>query len=99
MNSIRRPSTVKMNCSFSPDSSVSRRAFLATTAAVAAQVAAGISASAAESVNSETAQAKRLPIGLELYSVRGELARDLPKTLKTVSLMGYEAVEIYSPSF
>lgn len=42
---------------------------------------------------------KRRPIGLELYSVRGELARDLPMTLKTVAGMGYEVVEFYSPYF
>ena len=29
------------------------------------------------------------PIGLELYSVRGELSKDLPKTLKTVAGYGY----------
>ena len=43
--------------------------------------------------------AKKYPIGLELYSVRNELARDLPNTLKTVSQMGYEVVEFYAPYF
>ncbi len=42
---------------------------------------------------------KRRPIGLELYSVRGELGRDLPNTLKAVAKMGYEVVEFYSPYF
>lgn len=37
------------------------------------------------------------PIGLELYAVRTELARDLPNTLRTVAGMGYEAVEFYAP--
>ena len=41
--------------------------------------------------------AKRYPIGLELYSVRGELAKDLPGTLRTVAQAGYEAVEFYAP--
>jgi sugar phosphate isomerase/epimerase len=36
---------------------------------------------------------------LELYSVRGELTRDLPNTLKTVAKFGYEVVEFYSPYF
>jgi sugar phosphate isomerase/epimerase len=31
--------------------------------------------------------------------VRGELARDLPNTLKTVAQIGYEVVEFYSPYF
>ncbi len=47
----------------------------------------------------ESSAAKRLPIGLELYSVRNELARDLPNTLKQVAGMGYEVVEFYSPYF
>jgi sugar phosphate isomerase/epimerase len=39
----------------------------------------------------------KYPIGIELYAVRGELARDLPNTLRTVAQMGYEVVEFYSP--
>jgi sugar phosphate isomerase/epimerase len=35
----------------------------------------------------------RIPIGLELYSVRNELARDVFGTLKAVAAMGYEGVE------
>lgn len=42
---------------------------------------------------------KRIPIGIELYSVRNELARDLPATLRAVSKMGYEVVEFYAPYF
>src|SRR5213075_352789 len=41
--------------------------------------------------------AKTYPIGLELYSVRRELARDLPATLRAVSQMGYQVVEFYAP--
>ena len=43
------------------------------------------------------APAGRRPIGLELYSVRTELARDLPGTLAAVAQMGYEDVEFYAP--
>ena len=43
--------------------------------------------------------AKKYPIGLELYSVRGELAKDLPGTLRAVAKIGYEAVEFYAPYF
>ncbi len=35
----------------------------------------------------------RIPIGLQLYSVRSECEKDLPGTLKAVARMGYEAVE------
>ncbi len=35
----------------------------------------------------------RIPIGLQLYSVRHDCAKDLPGTLKAVAEMGYEAVE------
>ena len=43
------------------------------------------------------AQARRPPIGLELYSVRGELMKDLMGTVRRVAKMGYEVVEFYSP--
>jgi sugar phosphate isomerase/epimerase len=42
---------------------------------------------------------RNFPIGIELYAVRGELARDLPGTLSAVAKMGYEAVEFYSPYY
>ena len=38
-------------------------------------------------------------MGLELFSVRGELAKDLFGTLRSVAKMGYQAVEFYSPYF
>jgi len=36
---------------------------------------------------------KRIPIALQLYSVREDCARDLRKTLEEVASMGYEGVE------
>ena len=36
-------------------------------------------------------------IGLELYSVRGELQKDLAATLRAVAKQGYEVVEFFSP--
>ena len=42
---------------------------------------------------------KHIPIGLELYSVRGELAKDPTGTVKAVAKMGYEVVEFYAPYF
>jgi sugar phosphate isomerase/epimerase len=41
--------------------------------------------------------AKPVPVGLELYSVRDELSKDLMGTVRAVAKMGYEAVEFYSP--
>lgn len=35
----------------------------------------------------------RIPIGLQLYSVREDCAKDLPGTLKAVAKMGYEGVD------
>ena len=63
---------------------VSRRVFL-TTAAAAPLVS--------------RAAAKRIPVGLELYSVRDELKKDLTGTVRAVAKMGYEGVEFYAPYF
>lgn len=38
-------------------------------------------------------QASKVPIGLQLFSVRGECQRDLPATLAAVAEIGYEGVE------
>ena len=63
----------------------SRRSFLAATAlAPFALTAAG---------------RKQVPVGLELYSVRTELEKDLPGTLDAVAKMGYECVEFYAPYY
>jgi sugar phosphate isomerase/epimerase len=64
--------------------SLSRRAFLAM--AGAAPFAASLSG-----------QSKNVPVGIELYSVRGELAKDLESTVAAVAKMGYQVVEFYSP--
>ncbi len=80
--------------------SLSRRTFLKISAAIPTAIAARVSvtASAAESPTEPPAPRKH-SIGLELYSVRGELGRDLPNTLKTVAKLGYEVVEFYAPYF
>ena len=41
----------------------------------------------------------KYPIGLELYSVRDEVGRDVPNTLRQVAGMGYEVVEFYAPYY
>ena len=65
--------------------SVSRRSLLALTGAA--------------SVLSAASKGKRIPVGLELYSVREELKQDLMGTVRAVANMGYEDVEFYSPYF
>lgn len=79
---------------------LSRRHFLALSGAlpVAALAASlGPRALAASAATPAAKSAKKIPIGLELYSVRNELMRNLPDTLRAVSKMGYEAVEFYAP--
>jgi len=65
---------------------VSRRTFLALAGALPF----AIQASAAQ---------KKVPVGLELYSVRDALAKDLSGTVAAVAKLGYEVVEFYSPYF
>jgi sugar phosphate isomerase/epimerase len=85
--------------------SLSRRAFCASAGLGAAALAASSlsgnrlvsSLSAAEATRSTPLAPKSYPIGLELYSVRRELARDLPATLTAVAGIGYKVVEFYAP--
>lgn len=80
--------------------SFSRRNFLALSAALPAALSTGaVTGAFAADSGAADASAKKLPIGLELYSVRDELARDLPNTLKTVANIGYEVVEFYAPYY
>ena len=65
--------------------SVTRRDFLGTAALGSAAVL--------------TAQQKKLPVGLELFSVRKALQADLMGTLREVAKIGYEDVEFFSPYF
>jgi sugar phosphate isomerase/epimerase len=62
----------------------SRRSFLALMAA------APLATRAAES---------NIPIGLELYSVRHELQKDLSGTVDAVAKIGYQCVEFFSPYY
>lgn len=56
--------------------------------------------SAAALVFSKSLQAKkRVPIGIELYSVRDELSKDLMGTVAKVAKIGYEVMEFYSPYY
>jgi sugar phosphate isomerase/epimerase len=42
---------------------------------------------------------KHIPVGLELFSVRAELHKDLPGTLEAVAKQGYECVEFFASYF
>jgi sugar phosphate isomerase/epimerase len=42
-------------------------------------------------------QRRPVPVGIELYSVRGELGKDLLGSVTRVAKMGYQVVEFYSP--
>jgi sugar phosphate isomerase/epimerase len=68
-----------------PRDPISRRSFLAL--------------SAAAPLAFTTLAAKSVPVGIELFSVRDELAKDLPGTVRAVAKMGYEVVEFFSPYF
>jgi sugar phosphate isomerase/epimerase len=81
-------------------SPLSRRHFLGSSAA-----ALGTSVLLPQAILSSSRAAtppapkKKMPIGIELYAVRGELVKDLPGTLRKVAQIGYEVVEFYSSYF
>ena len=62
---------------------MSRRTFVALSGVAPIALAAG----------------KKIPIGLELFSVRDALTKDLMGTVTAVAKMGYELVEFYAPYF
>jgi len=64
---------------------LTRRSFLAVSATLPWALSARASTS--------------IPVGLELYSVRGELKRDPTATVRAVAQMGYQVVEFYAPYF
>jgi sugar phosphate isomerase/epimerase len=66
--------------------SLTRRSFLALSAALPWALKASASSSA-------------IPVGLELYSVRDGLKKDPEGTVRAVGQMGYQCVEFYAPYF
>jgi sugar phosphate isomerase/epimerase len=50
-------------------------------------------------IASSATSLKQVPVGLELYSVRDELGKDLLGTVRAVAKMGYEVVEFFSPYY
>lgn len=41
-------------------------------------------------------RSEKIPIGFQLYTVRGEFARDVPATLKRLAELGYKGVEFWA---
>jgi sugar phosphate isomerase/epimerase len=70
-------------------STLSRRSFLAKSAALPWALRGFASASASSSI----------PVGLELYSVRDGLRKDPEGTIGAVAQMGYQVVEFYAPYY
>lgn len=68
-------------------SGLNRRQFLKTTSA------AGIALSLGVTSAMQAAERKKIPIGLQLYSLRVECQKDLPGMLAAVSKIGYKGVE------
>ena len=65
--------------------SITRRSFLAALATVP--------------LGAAMPGTRHIPIGLELYSVRDDLEKDLTGTVRGVAKMGYECVEFYDPYY
>jgi sugar phosphate isomerase/epimerase len=70
---------------YGPSMQLTRRSFLAVSATAPLALAASAG--------------RRIPIGLELYSVRDELAKDATGTVRAVAKMGYEVVEFFAPYY
>ncbi|MFW6161467.1 MAG: sugar phosphate isomerase/epimerase family protein [Planctomycetota bacterium] len=66
---------------------LSRRGFLGQAAAGAAAVAAGRPVLAAQT------EGEAIPVGIQLWSVRGECKKDFAKTIEALGEMGYDGVE------
>jgi sugar phosphate isomerase/epimerase len=67
---------------------IGRRKFLVSTIA-------GFSSAAAHSLSQEHRQVHRRPLGVQLYTMRAEGAKDLPGVLSSIRQIGYEEVETY----
>jgi len=74
--------------------SLTRRSFVAVSAMLPWALKAHASAS-----SKSKSQSKDIPIGLELYSVREALKKDLEGTVRAVAQLGYQCVEFYAPYF
>jgi sugar phosphate isomerase/epimerase len=46
-----------------------------------------------------TIGASKIPMGIEMYSVRDELKKDPQETVRAIAAMGYQGLEFYAPYF
>ena len=74
---------------FYPNSDWNRRSFLSASAA----------ALAAAALPWATSAASKIPVGLEMYSVRNTMAKDLNGTVRAVAAAGYQGLEFYAPYY
>ena len=74
---------------FYPNSDWNRRSFLSRSAA----------ALAAAALPWATSAASKIPVGLEMYSVRNTIAKDLNGTVRAVAAAGYQGLEFYAPYY
>src|SRR4051812_15279668 len=72
---------------------ISRRRFITSTAAAAALAGVGSAFPVRSLFAAEDYGAKRIPIGLQLYTIGGDMKKDAAATLARVAKLGYKAVE------
>ena len=68
---------------------LNRREFLRRSAIGAT----GLAVSGGFSLKSEAAAGRKIPVGVQLYSVRDQCAKDMPGTLAAIAKIGYKGVE------
>ena len=82
--------SAEINAMTNTDSSFqTRRSFLGTAIAAAATASLPLSVKAAS----------KIPVGLEMYSVRNTMTKDLNGTVRAVAAAGYEGLEFYAPYY
>ncbi len=72
---------------------LSRRGFLATTASVAALSVLGSGCTKEERKSVVSMKKGRIPVGVQVYSVRSIAEKDLAGTIAKIAAMGYQGVE------
>jgi sugar phosphate isomerase/epimerase len=74
-----------------------RRGFIGT--AIAATAAASLPFAPGAAALSRPKAATQIPVGLEMYSVRETMAKDLNGTVRAVAAAGYQGLEFYAPYY
>ncbi len=58
-------------------------------------VACAVGMSVSHTISQAASEGRKIPIGFQLYTVRGEFSRNVPATLKTLGQLGYKGVEFW----